>query len=80
MSDKSQKLTQEQKDAENFNPDNLIVNIGGRLVPFSLINKPHHAIVHPKEHHAPIDAKDFPDLEPEAKEREAKLAAAKKSE
>lgn len=72
------KLTQEQKDAENLNPDNLFVNIGGKLVPFSLINKPHNVVVQPKDHHAPINTKDFPDIEPEAKEREAKLEAARK--
>lgn len=76
MSD-NKNLAQEELDKHNFDPDNLMVNIGGKQVPFSSINKPHHVVVDPKDHQAPVDAKDFPDLEPEAKAREAERAEKK---
>lgn len=71
--------TQQQKDAANFDPNNMMVNMGGRLVPFSQINKPHHVVIEPKDHHA-INTQDFPDIEPEAKAREAKLAEERKKD
>lgn len=51
------------------------VNIGGRSVPWDKVNKPHHAVVNPKDHIPQVDASSFPDIEPEAKEREARLEA-----
>lgn len=84
MSDQSkQPQTQEEKDKELFNPDNMMVNIGGKTVPFSKINKPHTVIINPEHHKPKVDASSFPDVEPAAKEREEKLAAeraAKKNE
>lgn len=66
--------TQEQRDKELFDPDNLIINMGGKQVPFNTINKPHAVVIDPKNR-PQHDPKNFPDLEPAAKEREAKLAA-----
>lgn len=80
MSDNTKKLTQEEKDAEYFNPDNLVINAGGKSVPFSQINKPHHAVIQPRDHQANINVNEFPDIEPAAKEREAKIAAARKQQ
>lgn len=67
------KLTQEELDLQNFNPDNLMVNMGGKQVPFSSINKPHHVVIDPKYHKPQVDANSFPDVEPEAKARDQKL-------
>lgn len=69
MSDKPK-----QDDSHNFDPENLMVNIGGRLVPWNKVNKPHHAVLNPEQHKPQLNAEDFPDIEPEAKEREAKRA------
>ncbi|KAK6457685.1 uncharacterized protein RJT20DRAFT_2235 [Scheffersomyces xylosifermentans] len=78
MSDEtSKKSLQEQVDEANFNPDNLVVNIGGKQVPFNKINKPHHVVLDPHHHKPQVNAESFPDLEPEAKEREAHLEAAR---
>lgn len=59
------------------NPENIQVNIGGKQVPLSKINKPHHRILDHNQKPIP-DPKTFPDVEPEAKEREAKLAESRK--
>mmetsp|Transcript_292 Transcript_292/g.270 ORF Transcript_292/g.270 Transcript_292/m.270 type:complete len:110 (+) Transcript_292:46-375(+) len=67
------KLTQEELDQQNFDPDNLMINMGGRQVPFSSINKPHHVVIDPKQHKPQVDPNSFPDIEPEAKAREQKL-------
>lgn len=64
--------TQEEKDKEYFDPDNLIVNLGGKQVPFNQINKP-HTVVLDERHKPKVDPNTFPDIEPEAKAREAKL-------
>jgi len=56
MSDKSNeaKATSEQvteakdlpqDELKNVEPENLMVNIGGKQVPFNRINKPHHVVV-----------------------------------
>lgn len=42
-------------------------------MPLSKINKPHHRVLDHNQKPVP-DPKTFPDVEPEAKEREAKLA------
>ncbi|KAI5964691.1 uncharacterized protein KGF55_001760 [Candida pseudojiufengensis] len=85
------------------NPEDILVDINGKKVPLSRINKPHNVVI-PKRDEFPnieskdqqnkedlkefgqanlggegtrqkIDPKDFPPVEPEAKEREAKLEA-----
>lgn len=71
----SKKITQEEIDKKNFDPENLIINMGGKQVPFSKINKPHHVVIDPREHKPQVDAASFPDLEPAAKARELELAA-----
>jgi hypothetical protein len=71
----NKKLTQEEMDKFNMDPNNLIVNIGGKSVPFKLINKPHHVVIEPQSHKPVVDPKTFPDIEPEAKKREAELEA-----
>lgn len=77
MAESNKKLTQEERDQQLFDPNNMMVNMGGKLVPFSKINKPHHVVIQPKDHQPQFNAESFPDVEPEAKEREAKLAAAR---
>lgn len=71
----TEKKTQQELDAENLNPDNLMVNMGGRQVPFNSINKPHHVVIDPVNHKPKVDPKSFPEVEPEAKAREDKLEA-----
>lgn len=71
----TEELTKE--DLKNFDPDNLILNMGGRQVPFSAINKPHHVVLDAKDHVPIPDTKDFPGLTPEAKARDAERAEAK---
>lgn len=51
--------------------DDVNINLGGKTVPFSKINKPHTVVIKPQHHHP--QTKDFPDLEPQAKQREAEL-------
>lgn len=64
---------QEQKDTQSP-PVLTHVQIGGKQVPWNKINKPHTRIIDP-QNHKPIPSKEqFPDLEPAAKEREAKIA------
>ncbi|ODV77265.1 uncharacterized protein CANTADRAFT_55952 [Suhomyces tanzawaensis NRRL Y-17324] len=75
MAQDNKKLTQEEIDKHNFDPENLIVNLGGKQVPFSAINKPHHAVIQPQQNKPQVDAASFPDVEPAAKEREAQLEA-----
>lgn len=65
-----------EEDLKNFDPNNMMVNMGGRLVPFSKINKPHNVVLDPKEHKPIPNAQDFPDLTPEAKARDAERDAA----
>ncbi|KAK6461762.1 hypothetical protein DFJ63DRAFT_314392 [Scheffersomyces coipomensis] len=67
------------EDLKNLDPENLIVNMNGRQVPFSQINKPHNVVLNPGQHKPKIDVASFPDLEPAAKEREAELAAAREA-
>lgn len=74
MSETKKGAEDEIKKAEG-NPDNLFVKIGGKTVPLSLINKPHHVVVDPHHHKPAVDPKTFPDVEPEAKQREAELEA-----
>lgn len=64
-----------EEDKQNLNPDNMMVNIGGKSVPFGKINKPHAVVMDPSRHKPRIDPKDFPDLTDEAKAREAELEA-----
>lgn len=72
-----------QQDQSNFkiNEDSkgsfqdAIVDVNGKQVPLSSINKPHHVIIEPKDHQPNIEASLFPDIEPEAREREEKLKA-----
>ncbi|KAF5211231.1 hypothetical protein EJF18_30591 [Clavispora lusitaniae] len=60
--------------------NNVTVNIGGKSVPLNKINKPHNVVVGGLDKPIP-KAEDFPEVEPEAREREARLAEerAKKS-
>lgn len=71
--DKVKELTKDfsEEDIKNLNPDNLIVNIGGKQVPFNKINKPHAVVLNPDQHKPIPNAQDFPDLTEEAKKREA---------
>ncbi|EGW33215.1 uncharacterized protein SPAPADRAFT_60554 [Spathaspora passalidarum NRRL Y-27907] len=64
-----------QDDKSNYDPENLIINMGGKQVPFSEINKPHNVVLEPKQHKPVVSADAFPDIEPEAKQREEELAA-----
>lgn len=66
-----------KEDLKNFDPDNLILNMGGRQVPFSAINKPHHVVLDAKDHVPIPEGKDFPGLTPEAKARDAERAEAR---
>lgn len=55
----------------------VMVDLNGKQVPLLQISKPHHRVL--DHNHKPVpDPKTFPDVEPEAKEREAKLAAERK--
>ncbi|PSK39321.1 hypothetical protein C7M61_001930 [Candidozyma pseudohaemuli] len=57
--------------------EELIVDLNGKQVPLLKISKPHHRILDHNQKPVP-DPKTFPDVEPEAKEREAKLAEERK--
>lgn len=52
----------------------VMVDLNGKQVPLLKISKPHHRVLDHNQKPIP-DPKTFPDVEPEAKEREAKLAA-----
>lgn len=69
---KFEELTKDfnEEDLKNLDPDNLIVNIGGKQVPFSKINKPHNVVLDPSKHKPQVNVENFPDLTPEAKKRE----------
>ncbi|RLV95783.1 Protein CASP [Spathaspora sp. JA1] len=69
------RIREQEQDINNFDPENLIVNMGGRQVPFSKINKPHNVVLEPKYHKPNVNPESFPDIEPEAKQREEELAA-----
>lgn len=53
--------------------EDILINVGGKQVPLSKVNKPHNAVVGGLDKAVP-HAESFPDVEPAAKEREAKLA------
>lgn len=76
MSEGNDKPSQEEIDKQNFNPDNLIINMGGKQVPFSRINKPHNVVLDPLKHKPKVDANKFPDVEENARIREEERAAA----
>ncbi|SGZ51254.1 CIC11C00000003697 [Sungouiella intermedia] len=63
--------------------EDILVTIGNKQVPLSKINKPHNVVVGGVDKPVP-NLQQFPDVEPEAKAREAKLdaerAARKKEE
>lgn len=61
------------KMVQTDNKDDILINVGGKQVPLSLVNKPHHAVVGGVDKPVP-NIESFPDVEPAAKEREAKLA------
>lgn len=65
---------QNKDNSHQFDPDNVHVQIGNTKVPFNKINKPHTVVLNP-ERNKQVDPNTFPDLEPSAKEREAKLEA-----
>ncbi|KAI5951720.1 hypothetical protein KGF54_004795 [Candida jiufengensis] len=93
----------QEKTLDNSNdPNEIIVDINGKKVPLSRINKPHNVVIPGKDQLPHVEAKqqekedlkefkqanlggedtrqkinpaDFPPVEPEAKEREAKLEA-----
>lgn len=64
---------QDKKDL-NLDPDNLMINIGGKSVPFKSINKPHTVVTRniPREgimkagDHHEMSKKDVPEPEDEA--------------
>lgn len=60
------------------NPNDILVNIGGKQVPLSRVNKPHHRILDHNKKPVP-DPNTFLEVEPEAREREAKLAEERKA-
>ncbi|EMG51005.1 hypothetical protein G210_4968, partial [Candida maltosa Xu316] len=66
MSDTNKKDT---ADLSKKTADEIFVDLGGKKVPWSRINKP-HAVVHPTDHHPQVDANSFPDIEPEQKQKE----------
>ncbi|KAG2733722.1 hypothetical protein G9P44_003247 [Scheffersomyces stipitis] len=78
--EETNKPSAQEQEKTLFDPDNLMVNIGGKQVPFNKINKPHHVVLDPSLHKPKVDVASFPDLEPEAKQREAELAAARAGE
>lgn len=53
-------------------PQEILIDMGGKQVPLSKINKPHNVVIDHR-HKPVINAAEFPDIEPEAKEREVKL-------
>lgn len=59
-----------QEDIGDSRPEDLLVDFGGKQVPFSKINKPHNVILDPNFHQPKVNAESFPDIEPEAKKRE----------
>lgn len=62
---------------EGKDPSKILVDLDGKKVPLSSINKPHHVVdplLHPAGNKPVPNPETFPDVEPEAKEREAKLA------
>lgn len=71
MSDKQDNKTP----IEQSKPEDVTVEIGGKQIPFNKINKPHTVVLNPDRHKPKVDPSTFPDLEPSAKEREAKLEA-----
>lgn len=72
MSDNDQNR---DRDISKLKPEELMVNMGGKQVPFSKINKPHHVILDPQHHQPKVEAESFPDVEPQAKLREEELEA-----
>ncbi|CAI5756582.1 unnamed protein product [Candida verbasci] len=57
---------------KNLNPDQIMVDVNGKKVPLSRINKP-HAVIHPQDHQPQQqnkDASNFPKVESDAKNRE----------
>lgn len=53
-------------------PEDVIINMGGKQVPLSKINKPHNVVVGGTNKAVP-NVKEFPAVEPEAKAREESL-------
>lgn len=56
----------------NQKPEDIMITIGNKQVPLSSVNKPHNVVVGGRNKPVP-DVTLFPDVEPEAKAREAKL-------
>lgn len=69
--------THKMADETNKHPDQdeLIVDIGGKKVPWSSVNKPHTRILEADKHKPVPNPDTFPDIEPDAKKREEQLAA-----
>lgn len=59
-------------------PEDILITMGNKQVPLSKINKPHNVVVGGVDKPLP-DLKQFPDIEPEAKAREAKLEEERKA-
>lgn len=55
-------------------PEEFHVTIGNKQVPVSAVNKPHNVVVG-GQNKPVVDASLFPEVEPEAKAREAQLEA-----
>lgn len=53
-------------------PDDVIINMGGKQVPLSKINKPHNVVIGGTKKAVP-NVEQFPAVEPEAKAREESL-------
>lgn len=65
------------KQVENDNEGEIYVDIGGKKVPWNSVNKPHAVVLGSDQKPVP-DPATFPDIEPAAKEREARLEAERK--
>ncbi|CAH6718634.1 hypothetical protein CLIB1444_01S11144 [[Candida] jaroonii] len=67
-------MNEQDKQDPKFDPENLMINIGGRSVPFKSINKPHTVVTRhiPREgvmnagDHHEISKKDVPEPEDQA--------------
>lgn len=71
----SDKPVDAKVEKEYFDADNLVINMGGRSVPFSEVNKPHNVVLGADKVLPKVDPNSFPPVEKEAKEREDALQA-----
>lgn len=58
---------------EELDPETMMVNINGKIVPFSSINKPHTVVINPKNR-PQVDPNTFPAVESDARAKEAQNA------